>query len=645
MIGFYKKTVLTALALLTALPAVLPDTAPARAAVSEIKVGYYTTDPRFEEGYTDSDRKNGYAYEYYQELARYTGWDYRYVYGSYEEIMALLKTGSIDMTAGISQKNADKSDAVTVTPYRMGTEYSNFNDIPGADGDDYYIAVSSSRTDIYNELCRAQEQMQKKDPMFCSRLTEKFYSSSDAKLEFTPEEKKWLDSHDTILVGYLDNYMPYSNKNADTGKVEGAMSQLFTEIYRILGKSVSAVRFTTYAELYSALESGEIDAMFPAYRDMWRLEREYTISTREFVNDEMKVIYLPDAPSDIYRKIAVLASSPVQAVYISDNKPDADIIHFNNVKSCLNALKKGFATSFIIEDNVLNYYLSSGATLDGFEIEELGTSVSYGFAAKKSNSVLCGLLDTALGKMNSEMIRDSINKNLYMKNNFTFIEFFTHNIARVLIVVLSVAAILVLVILGSRHKLKKKQSEIDKANEAMTASKQETSKYREKTEYDHLTKVFSRGHFMETASSKIAHHRPNDTLQLVMMDIDNFKSVNDTYGHDNGDVVLAKLGSILKEISRVNGFAGRFGGEEFMILMFGEDTGIQEHIISQVCKKLRETEFSFTDRRITLSVGVTEIKDGDTLEKCIERADKALYYSKKNGKNQINWYEQVIDKA
>ena len=136
----------------------------------------------------------------------------------------------------------------------------------------------------------------------------------------------------------------------------------------------------------------------------------------------------------------------------------------------------------------------------------------------------------------------------------------------------------------------------------------------------------------------------NNPVELVMMDIDNFKSVNDTYGHDNGDTVLIRLGEILKEISRVNGFAGRFGGEEFMIFLFGEDTSIQAHIINQVCKKLRETDFSFTDRQITLSVGVTDIKNGDTLEECIERADKALYYSKQNGKNQVNWYEEVIDK-
>ena len=131
---------------------------------------------------------------------------------------------------------------------------------------------------------------------------------------------------------------------------------------------------------------------------------------------------------------------------------------------------------------------------------------------------------------------------------------------------------------------------------------------------------------------------------FFIMDMDNFKAVNDTYGHDNGDAVLIRLGEILKEISRVNGFAGRFGGEEFMIFLFGEDTSIQAHIINQVCKKLRETDFSFTDRHITLSVGVTDIKNGDTLEECIERADKALYYSKQNGKNQVNWYEEVIDK-
>ncbi|MBP1567055.1 MAG: GGDEF domain-containing protein, partial [Oscillospiraceae bacterium] len=499
----------------------------------------------------------------------------------------------------------------------------------------------ADRPELFSALLEAQKQINEKEPALCERLTQKYFGKRKSK-GYSQAEKKWLGSHSTILIGYLDDYMPYSDKTEKKNEADGIMADLFNSLAKVSGKSISAVKYTTYTDLYDALENGKIDAMFPAYRDLWRLERENTVSTGAVLTDRMELITAKGVTE--HKKTAVMATSPVEAMYIYDNYPDTEIIHFSNFDECIRAIRKGAADSFIVEENVLNYWLSDGNDLSDLDITELENAIEFCFAAKKDNYIVCRILETALASVDQSEIDSAVKNNLHRENTFTFSEFFSHNISKVIILGLIILAVASLILFKNRRVLRRKQNEIENAHNEIRKSKQETTKYRHKVEHDHLTGVFSRAYFLEMAENKIKGHRPNDTLQIVMMDIDNFKSVNDTYGHDNGDVVLRRLGEILKEISRVNGFAGRFGGEEFFIFLYGEDPEIQKHIIEKVCRKLKETDFDFTERHITVSVGVTVINDGDTPEKCIERADKALYYSKNHGKDQVNWYEDIIDK-
>lgn len=134
----------------------------------------------------------------------------------------------------------------------------------------------------------------------------------------------------------------------------------------------------------------------------------------------------------------------------------------------------------------------------------------------------------------------------------------------------------------------------------------------------------------------------------IMLDIDNFKQVNDTYGHLVGDMVLIKIGEILNSdiALRENDIAGRFGGEEFIILL--PETNAQNakipanrlrHQINQILFKTKNDTFY-----ITVSMGISEFKlDDESTDDVIHRADKALYYSKEHGKDMVTAYEDIWD--
>jgi diguanylate cyclase (GGDEF)-like protein len=123
-------------------------------------------------------------------------------------------------------------------------------------------------------------------------------------------------------------------------------------------------------------------------------------------------------------------------------------------------------------------------------------------------------------------------------------------------------------------------------------------------------------------------------LSLLIIDLDNFKRLNDTYGHLVGDDMLKRLGFVLKEHTRKYDIVSRFGGEEFVILL--PNTSLKRAKV--VCDRLRrEVKRDRIMKRylVTLSGGLTAYKKGDSVKKMQLRADKAVYLAKKNGKDRI----------
>ena len=129
----------------------------------------------------------------------------------------------------------------------------------------------------------------------------------------------------------------------------------------------------------------------------------------------------------------------------------------------------------------------------------------------------------------------------------------------------------------------------------------------------------------------------SEKLSLIMLDIDNFKTVNDTYGHNCGDEVIIALSKILRDTSSAlkgNTSAGRWGGEEFMMLLYGDEAENAAKTAENIRKMFLETEYADTPRQ-TISVGVATHKKGESIDAICSRVDLALYAAKANGKNQV----------
>ncbi|MFW5961532.1 MAG: diguanylate cyclase [bacterium] len=192
------------------------------------------------------------------------------------------------------------------------------------------------------------------------------------------------------------------------------------------------------------------------------------------------------------------------------------------------------------------------------------------------------------------------------------------------------------------------KARIEREKELLKLSK-ELQKANQKLEkmalVDGLTGISNRRLFDKTLKKELKRaRRENTTLSLIMIDIDNFKEYNDTYGHQQGDECLKKVASVLTDnTKRAADFAARYGGEEFAVIL--PDTAkdgalkIAEDIRKGIIDLKLEHKNSITSKYVTVSLGVSSIKveaeiNQDLINSFIDQSDQALYQAKENGKNQ-----------
>lgn len=180
--------------------------------------------------------------------------------------------------------------------------------------------------------------------------------------------------------------------------------------------------------------------------------------------------------------------------------------------------------------------------------------------------------------------------------------------------------------------MKEYSNELSQINELLN---KKTKKYEQMASIDQLTGLYNRYKFTELFVSLYATmvKREND-MSLIMLDIDHFKNINDTYGHNIGDKVLIEISKILKKNSRKVDIIGRWGGEEFVILIPTANIEDTEKIANNIRLAIKESNI-IEDVQVTASFGVTQIKLGDTLEIAVNRADEALYEAKDSGRDNI----------
>ena len=175
----------------------------------------------------------------------------------------------------------------------------------------------------------------------------------------------------------------------------------------------------------------------------------------------------------------------------------------------------------------------------------------------------------------------------------------------------------------------------------VTEKKVFVEKLKHNAKYDFLSQLYNRHEFYRL--SKIALKSSSSPVTVMLIDIDHFKNINDTYGHILGDLVIKKVASIIKTIGNKNSINGRFGGEEFILLLPNTDKNSAKIESERLRRNIEESSVYFKNITVkfTISIGVhsEDIISNYKLEELVHKADQALYEAKNKGRNRVDFYK------
>ncbi len=190
----------------------------------------------------------------------------------------------------------------------------------------------------------------------------------------------------------------------------------------------------------------------------------------------------------------------------------------------------------------------------------------------------------------------------------------------------------------SRDELRSTQKKVEESELRIKELERELETTGDLVRHDQLTGVLNRRGLEDIFNKEIGRSKRHDTVMCVaLLDIDNFKKLNDSLGHDVGDQALIHLATVCRETLRPQDTVARFGGEEFIILL--PETPLNDAVIAMTRLQRELTKKFFLSGNekvlITFSAGVTQMQNEDTQASVIKRADTAMYEAKRTGKNKV----------
>ena len=155
---------------------------------------------------------------------------------------------------------------------------------------------------------------------------------------------------------------------------------------------------------------------------------------------------------------------------------------------------------------------------------------------------------------------------------------------------------------------------------------------------DPLTKTLNRAALKDSLQREIDLAKRNSRhLSIIFFDLDHFKAINDEYGHECGDIALTAAATCIKDSTRCSDLLFRYGGEEFVLLLSDTQIYAARFLAERIRRRIENHTIScgMKTLKLTASLGISSLKDNDTPESLISRADKAMYQAKDRGRNQV----------
>lgn len=294
---------------------------------------------------------------------------------------------------------------------------------------DYYLAINKARPDILAEVNLAQHRLYRESPDFINDLNNKWFKRTSFTTTLSKVEKKWLSEHNSITVGYLNDYLPYCSTDSD-GNVIGVVKNIVPEIFKSLGFSKIKISYKGYdnvTEMNEALHSHDVDIIFPVVSNYWITEMHDVVPSIPAVSSYFNVLYAGEYPDLSKSKIAVSKRNGIMDDYRVVNYPNSEFIYYNNAYDCLDAVLDGEADAVFVSDLRTEYLLRSKDRYKDLNTAQLLHEGTLGFAGLQSNIEGMQVINHGLSLIDKDFALAHA-YNYMPKNDVTVADFFRNNI-------------------------------------------------------------------------------------------------------------------------------------------------------------------------------------------------------------------------
>lgn len=695
-----KKYTNFCLTLITVFTMLISVTCLAKASQDTIRVCYYPLENT--SGDITTHPYKDYYFDYLQEISQYTGWNYEFVDATYEEALELLAQDELDLICGID-KSAERealldfsTAPLMVTKYKFFADitnnnlfyddyayfdgmrvgvltaceqataidtlannygitlhqiaFSSSNDMEEAllngeidmlyatsvsDNTKFKIVAHFSNTQLYfatskgdslmTDIIAAQRDISNLFSYFeYSLYQENIEINQDFRPFFTRAELDYIKEHPVVYFGSDPFWAPIEYTDSKTGELAGITAEIINLLESYTGLDFVYKPSATFSEALDKLQYGEVEMLTALSHDyQWASDNNVNLST-SYLDSYIVMIYsnnkkAPEGTVALPRNFNITE----QVIAGGDH---SEILYYNTTEECIKAVADGLAQCTYTNNYVANYHLSNLAyrNLSTTKISSISEDIAIA-VSKNADLRLLSIIDKALRCISTEKI-DAIvlNNSLYETelNMRTLLYGYPELIVLLLICFFSIIFLaLIATIIFNRRKAR--------AIEAVSQT-------------DALTGILNRGAVQAkiTMALEKEKHNPDLVCPLIAIDLDNFKYINDNYGHMEGDRLLIAVANVLKNSVRKSDIVGRLGGDEFIVYLTNvNNKKTAEKVAAKLCTavsalSLEKDEWS----EITGSFGVAFGNPDITWDSLYRHADSALYVAKESGKNQYSIY-------
>ncbi len=381
------------------------------------------------------------------------------VYPDYTQLFDAFDSREVDVLAAESDGAHGREHAEVLTVF--GTS-------------DYYLCVSIKRPDLLAELNSAQTLLAAEEPNYLNTLRAKYYSVSVTARAFSQTEREWMNEHTTLRVGYLENYLPYSDTN-DKGEVTGIVKDIIPAIMNPLGLQdieVIYIGYKSYDDMVAAVCSDEIDVAFPVGGGLYYSEENGIYLSNPVSSSPAELVYRGEFSEKTTEHFAVNENNRMQYYFVLTNYPDAEITFYQSSEECLDAVLTGKAGCATLNGLRANDILRNKKYED-LSLYQTSYNDARCFGVKIGNEGLLKLLNrgvNVLGDDYAPSISYRYTSGLY---SYTFLDALRDNMALVGTLILLVAAVIVFLLFRDVQRKKHEVEEKETARRELEAKNTE----------------------------------------------------------------------------------------------------------------------------------------------------------------------------